>query len=353
MAAGVLKLPLGEAIDETLATADRESTPRRYVGASMVAQECERAVWYDWLWASPKEWTGRLLRRFDTGHTMEARVIEYLQAAGFEVHHENPRARNAKKQYAAEWLGGLFRGHLDGFIRGASDNHLVELGDRWHLLEIKAMASAKYAYADDTYETPVGNKLAGVYAPDGALKGEDKYKVEGRWWKTKRRGVKAEQQTYYGQMQAYMGISRELTQGGKPHWLHWGLDAPLDHGLFVAVNTDTEQIHAELVEYEPVWWKATKARTKRVVGNRGDGPARLKETPLYPPCSFCDHREVCHGVTPMQRTCRTCQHAEVRAPGDEGFRGKRAMWLCNLHGHNCGDFVPCDDHLSLKEELRF
>ncbi len=52
------------------------------------------------------------------------------------------------------------QGGVDGFIRGNSKCGTVELGDEWHLLEIKAMASAKYTYADDddTYSTPLANK---------------------------------------------------------------------------------------------------------------------------------------------------------------------------------------------------
>ena len=349
---GRLSIPLESAVDLALCAAEADSKPRRYIGASMIAQECERAVWYDWLWATEKIWPGRILRRFDTGHTMEARVIDYLQRAGYEVHAENPNARNSKKQYAAETLGGLLRGHVDGFIRGSDTSGLCELGDEWHLLEVKAMVSAKYAYDEDdtSYDFPVGNKLSGKYDRDtGELVGEDKHKVEGRWWKTKRRGVKAVQQTHYGQLQAYMGISREPGYKGRPHWVHWGLDAPLDRALYLAVNTDTEQIHAELVEFEPGWWKAIKRRALRIIRDRGDGPERKAQTPLYPPCRFCDHRGVCHGTDPMAVSCRSCTHAEVKVPGDKGFFGKRAQWMCSKHGHNCGEFEACDDYQSLKD----
>lgn len=349
---GMLRIPLQDAIDRAIQSIEDQS-PRGYIGASMVAQECERAVWYDWIWATPTQFEGRLLRRFDTGHTMEARVIKYLQASGFEVHAENPRARNDKKQYAAEALGGLFRGHVDGFIRGGDDAGIVDLGPTWHLLEVKAMASAKYAYdeEDTTYSTPIANKLSGkIDRATGEYVGDDKYKVEGRWWLTKRRGVKDVHQTHYGQLQAYMGVSHEDGANGKPTWLNWGLDAPLTRALYIAVNTDTEQIHAELVEFEPGWWKAIKQRALRVIRDRANGPERKRENALYPPCRFCNHAEVCHGAEPMQATCRSCVHAVVKMPGDKGMWGKRAQWMCQKHGHNCGDFLACDDFKSLKEQ---
>lgn len=349
--AGMLTIPLQDAIDSTLE--EQEQWSRTYVGASMIAQECERAVWYDWLWASPKQFPGRILRRFQTGHTMEERVIARLREAGFEVHCENPKARNPKKQYAAEHFGGFFRGHVDGFIRGASDNQLVELGNEWHLLEVKAMASAKYHYADDddSYDTPLANRDPSN--PDHLTAAGNAPNIEGRWWKCKRRGVKKEHQTYYGQMQSYMGISHEQHSSGQPFWQYWQLDAPLKHSLFVAVNTDTEQIHAELIEFEPKWWVAAKRRAERVMRARESGPERIRETPMYPPCSFCDHREVCHRGEPMAVNCRTCKHAEVRLPGDRGYFGDRATWLCTVHGHNCGDFTACDSYDPLIDPLEF
>lgn len=351
MAAGKLTVPLQEAVDTALEAAEEGTTPRRYIGASMVAQECERAVWYDWLWATDKKWRGQMLRRFETGHQYEPRIIDNMRLAGYEVHCENPKARNEKKQYAAEWLGGFFRGHVDGFIRGGDDAGILDLGDKWHLLEIKAMRSAKYAYADDDeeYNCPIANK----HPIEHPTAYGNESNIEGRWWKVKRRGVKKDIPTYYGQMQSYMGISRERHSSGKPFWLYWGLDGPLDRGLFVAVNTDTEQIHAELVEYEPKWWAAAKARALRVVRNRDGGPERKLESPLYPPCKWCDHRPVCHEGQPMEKSCRSCKHAQVRVPGDEGFYGSRSQWLCGKHGHGCGNFAACDDYDSMVEEITF
>lgn len=346
--AGMLRVPLQAVIDRAMERAEEGSVPRGYIGASMVWQECERAVWYDWLWATPRVWSGRMLRRFETGHMMEPRVIRELILALYDVHAENPRARNDKKQYAAEGLGGLFRGHVDGFVRGGPEELYL---DAWHLLEIKAMGSGKYAYADDDedYSTPIANRdptkhlTAAGNAPS----------IEGRWWKTRRRGVRAAEPHYWGQLQSYMGMSREKTASGKPHWQAWGLDAPLDTALFVAVNTDTEQIHAELVGYEPEAWLEIKRRVIRVMRDRDSGPQRVRETPLYPPCRFCDHRGACHGTTPIRPSCRSCTHAVVRVPGEAGFYGRRSQWMCTRHGHGCGDFTACDDYASLIPEATF
>jgi len=338
MATGQLKIPLQDAIDAALEAENAEQPRRGYIGASWIAQECARAAWYDYIWASPNHFHGRTLRRFETGHVYEPRVIRWLALAGYEVISENPNAKNAKGQYAAETLGGLLRGHVDGFVRG---NDLAE----WHLLEVKAMASAKYHYdEDDTdYTEPLGNRHP-IKHPTPAGNEPD---IRGRWWRFRNRGVRAESQMYYGQMQVYMGISREQHSSGVPMWQYWGLDGPLNRALFVAVNTDTDQVYAELIEYERRWYRAAQARAMKIALDRTTGPKRVKETPLYPPCRFCTHRDICHGTEPMQISCRTCRHAVVQLPDG---RRTRAQWVCTRHGRGCGDCTACDDYEALPSE---
>jgi hypothetical protein len=161
-------------------------------------------------------------------------------------------------------------------------------------------------------------------------------------------GVKRWKQQHYGQLQVYMGLSHDEEVRKS-----WGLDEPMDRALYVAMNGDTAQVHAELVEYEPKWFAAAIARAKRVARNRDDGPERKRDTALYPPCAFCDHKGVCHRGDVMQRSCRTCVHAEVKLPGDEGHAARVMQWHCNLHNHGCGDFSPCSQHQQIDEQEMF
>lgn len=354
--AGMLRVPLQEALDAAQERLNADEQPRGYIGASIAAQECERALWYDWLWATPKNWLGRILRRFDTGHAMEARVIDYMRAAGYEVHSENPRARNEKKQYRANMLGGLFSGGVDGFVRGSDEAGILDLGPDWLLMECKIVVSAKYHYGHDndfsdpdlSYDFPVANKHPTKHPTSYG----NESNIEGKWWKLHRRGVDAEHQTYFGQMQAYMGLSHQVGPNGKPVWEMWGLDKPLTVALFVAVNTDTEQVHAELVEYDPKWFAAIRRRAIRTARAKV-APERKAENPMYPPCRFCDHLAVCHHGREMAPSCRTCQHSEVKMPGDRGFWGKRATWLCTLHKQGCGDYTACDQWAEIITRIDF
>jgi hypothetical protein len=352
--AGMFRVPLQEALDHSLEDLNDEG-PRGYIGASIVAQECERALWYDWTWATPKKFIGRILRRFAQGHANEARLITELRDAGYEVHSENPRARNDKKQYRAEMLGGVLSGGVDGFIRGGDRAGLLNLGDRWHLLEAKIVVSSKYHYGHDndfsdpdlSYDFPVANKHPTQHPTSAG----NESNIEGKWWTLHRRGVKAVFQTYYGQMQGYMGLSHQVVNG-KPVYQSWGLPEPLTRALFVAANTDTEQLHAEIVEYEPDWFAAIQARAKRTAQAKA-APPRIAENPMFPPCRFCDHLAVCHYGNQMAKSCRTCIHSAVRLPGDKGYWGKRAAWLCTLHKQGCGDFEPCESWAEIEPAIEF
>jgi len=397
-----LTLPLDDLISEAQEQAEKEKNRRGYVGLSQIAHECERALWYNFRWATPKHFPGRILRRFETGHVMEDRVIAWLKSAGFEVLHINPKARNEAKQFAGELYGGAARGHLDGFVRGdvtIGDTRITL--DEWHLLEVKALASAKYYYNDnETYDYPTANK----HPIEHPTKKGNPSNIEGRWFKLKRQGVQTAQKVHYGQMQAYMGLSQEIRpnselkcancngtgqlitehpvmgigEDGNPKQLYmasqarkctlcngtgklglrrwhetWGIENPLTKALYIGVNTDTDQIYAEQIEFEPAWFKAAKQRALRIIRNQHNPPDRIKETPVFPPCSLCEHAGICHLNHAMAKNCRTCKHAEVKLPNDRGYFGKRAQWFCNKHKQGCGDYTACDSYQAIQEPITF
>jgi len=315
---------------------------RRYLGASIIADDCERKLWYGFRWAKPIDFPPRIRRRFETGHLMEERVIRRMEDAGFSVQHINPKARNPAKQYGAEYgpLGGLFRGHLDGIVT-APGKIWREIGvegvtaEYPVLLEVKVLASAKYTYADDDYDVPDGNKKSG--------------RVEGRWFELARKGVKKAQQRHYGQMQAYMGMSRATDRNGRVHWEKWGLSGPMDHALYVGVNADTEQWYAEHVPFSPKWYDRIVERATRII-RADEPPPRASDNPASWTCGFCDYLDICHGAELEEPSCRTCAHSRVKIPGDRGFFGKTAQWLCSHHGSGCGDFTACDAFTRIESE---
>lgn len=341
-------LTLEHLINQAMERADREDDrpPRDYIGASIIGTPCDRALWYGFRWYAEPQFPARIMRRFETGHIYEQRAIGRLRQAGFEVRAENPRARNPAKQWAGEYgpLGGLLRGHMDGFVRAPAEvwralgvEDASALDGAWVLLEVKAVTSAKYTYreGDNEYLLPTGNKAKG--------------RTEGRYFELARKGVKAAQPRHYAQMQAYMGFSAIPDRNGKIQWEKWGLDAPLERALYVAVNTDTDQYHAELVAFEPSWFRRIVERATQVIRAR-EAPARISENPASWDCMFCDFQEICHMSAPHGKTCRSCHEAELRIPGDHGYFGTTAQWICRVHKRSCGDYSPCDQHFPIPNE---
>ena len=349
MAAGRMRLNIGDMIDK-IVRENAEALPfnqtpgqdgpekrREYMGGSVIAGDCERAIWYGFRWWQRDSFPSRIRRRFETGHLMEPRVVRRLELAGFEVMEVNPKTGN---QFRANMLGGLLSGGVDGFVRHP------ELMPEWGLLEIKAMVSSKYVMEDDE---PIANKTEGQPHKSGGGHG-----LEGTWWKLKRKGLQAVKRTHYGQMQTYMGLSAQPSphNEGKMVYEDWGLDVPLTRGLYIAVNTDTDQIYDELVEYDRRWFVAAYRRVKRVA-EATTPPDRIKDSPMWPPCSFCDYLDTCHAGKPAHVNCRTCKFAELRMAGTDGNRSDRALWLCTKHRRGCGDYTPCESHEQIETEEMF
>lgn len=117
--------------DSTLARIDRHietvaagKKPRRYLGMSEIGDECERRLWLKYHTDFREIHSGQTLRRFDTGHTIERRVVRDLRAAGFTV---------SARQLKFSTLKGAFKGHCDGIVEG-----LIEAPKTPHILEVKS-----------------------------------------------------------------------------------------------------------------------------------------------------------------------------------------------------------------------
>lgn len=219
---------------------------------SSIGEPCDRRLWYALHWAHAEEThEGRVLRIFDNGHSREARLIEFLRAAGMIVHDRDP---STGAQLTVDLADGWLPGSCDGVIEG-----VPEAPKTAHLLEIKTMKESRY-----------------------------------RAWR--RKGVKESDPKYWTQMQCYM------------HGLN------LTRALFLVENQDTREIEIERIEYDPVAAAQIETRAMRIAKSEHP-PARVSDDPAWFQCRFCPAREVCHaGVAPL-RTCRTCMAAEMSRPG--------------------------------------
>jgi hypothetical protein len=227
---------------------------RSHLGASLIGRKCGRELWYSFRWATKRRFEGRLLRLFNRGHMEEPRFIAMLQSMGCRVWQHDQQG----KQFRANGHRGHFGGSADGVIMGIPEMPTVAI-----LGEFKTHNDQSFRNVEQ----------AGV--------------LTGKW-------------EHFVQMQIYMGALA----------LPWG--------LYCAVNKDSDELHIELVQYDPAVDARFNDRASKIIDSY-QAPIRISKTPTWYECKFCDHRDVCHGGAAPERNCRTCAHAQ---PIDGG------VWRC-------------------------
>ncbi len=143
----VASAPINHLID-VAAMARDTSTPRNYIGASSIGNECLRRI--QWDWRHPWKPDARLKRIFDRGHWFESYALTLLRNAGFVIHTE--------LGVSFEELGGRFAGHADGYIISGPDIpgmgypclwECKGLGSKgWNKLHADKLSKAYPVYAD-------------------------------------------------------------------------------------------------------------------------------------------------------------------------------------------------------------
>ena len=233
---------------------------RPYLGASSIGKECKRALWYAFRWASAESFDGRMYRLFQTGHLAEDRFVNDLRSIGATVWDRDPATG---QQFGASAMGGHMRGHCDGVAKGIPCG-----GNKPYLLEFKTHGSKSFA-------------------------------------NLKKQGVEKAKPEHYAQMTWYMGHLN------------------LDRALYLAVNKDTDELHAERIEFDPVAFGAIQAKAESIIFAT-EPPAKLSEDPKFYLCNFCAYKSVCHGGQTPPLSCRTCVHATPEREGD-------GRWSCAKH----------------------
>lgn len=255
-----LPAPASPTVDAIYAAYEggQESGYREHLGASSIGTECERAVWYSFRWATRARHTGRLLRLFQTGHMAEARFVADLRRIGVTVMDVDPETG---RQWNLRDATGHFGGSMDAVAIG-----LPEAPKTWHACEFKTHSAKSFA----------------ALVKDGVEKSKP---------------------LHYAQMQAYMHL------------------ADLDRAFYLAVNKDTDELHAERVKRDAEAGLRIVAKAERIIG-AAQPPARISMDPAWFQCRFCDHHAVCHGGAMPERHCRSCLHSTPVAGGE---------WHCARH----------------------
>lgn len=102
----ILSKAINDRIDAALQVQSAQQTPRDYLGASRLGEECMRKLWFEFhAKGNAEPFPGRVLRRFRMGHMHEAETGAWLEGAGFRIEGEQDGFED-----------GQIGGHIDGRI---------------------------------------------------------------------------------------------------------------------------------------------------------------------------------------------------------------------------------------------
>jgi hypothetical protein len=200
-----------------------------------------------------------MLKLFDHGHSEELRHANALRRAGLNL---------VDTQHAVSALGGILRGHTDGFVyidHATVNGELI--ADEWMLWEMKTSNHKSFLEVVN-------------------------------------HGVKEKKPVHYAQMQLYMGLT----------------DFDVSRALYTVTDKDTDTIHFEVVPFDETEFVGLMAKAERVVW--GDLPPRAYKTPTHFKCRYCDAAQVCWGEDAPPRQCGSCTHWKA---GKCGLTGAAAL----------------------------
>ena len=200
-------------------------TSRNYIGASSIGSECLRKVWYEYRGVEGAPVSNKLQRTFNVGKRLETLVTDALIDSGLEL--ILPADVNHFLKYFDEELP-YFQGHCDAIWK-----------DEEAVIEVKTARDSSFK----------------IFINKGLEK-----------WS----------QTYYAQVQAYMGMSKMKT------------------GYVICLNKDTSELHDEQVEFNQDYYDCLKARAV-LVHDTEEPLNRVNSSPFYIACRSCKFRDVCHG----------------------------------------------------------
>jgi hypothetical protein len=270
-----------------------EGPHRGRLGASMIGQACERALWYAFRMLVKPTFTGRMYRLFETGHLEEPRFVKELRGIGCTVLDIDEESGG---QFEFTALGGHFVCHLDAVILG-----LPEAPKTWHIGEFKTYGGTETQHSKGFEDV-------------------------------QKQGVEVSKPQHYAQVMCGMGL------------------AGMTRALYLCKKKATDEIHAERIRYNPKTYVKYLERAERII--RAISPLdRCATRPDDFRCKFCDAFALCWGtgktaVPICSKTCRSCCHATPELD-DSAIE---ARWSCAKHKCNIdtGDqFADCPDHLIL------
>ena len=229
---------LNEMVDLRLEQQRTTQTPRTYLGASRMGVACSRALQYEYLNTrkdTDKDFSGKTLRIFDIGHTLEEMTREWLRQSGFcIVTHKNGQPLGFSV------ADDCIQGHVDGVILDSP----VELG-----LSFPALWECKSMNAKN-------------------------------WKQTVEKGVRVSKPEYAVQIAVYQAYVAGLSE---------------HPALFTAINKDTAELYHELVPFDAALAQEASDRAVNLLRatEAGETLPRISRDPYSFHCQYCPWRQTC------------------------------------------------------------
>lgn len=238
-----------------------ESSPyRSHLGISLIGDACARKLFYTFRWVKQSFFPAKVLRLFNRGHLEEARFIALLQIIGAQVWYETEDGG----QFRVSRHNGHHGSALDAVVAGIPD------------------------------------------LPEGVCAyGEFKTSNDKGFKKIVKEGVESAQPKHYVQMQCCMK------------------DQGLEYGLYMVVNKNTDELHAEIIELDKAEDGVPVRYDKRAenIIFTDTPPPQIHPSPSWFECRFCDYIGICKKGAIPDINCRTCAHSTAERSGG---------WSCQL-----------------------
>ncbi|MES2133163.1 MAG: hypothetical protein V4506_12530 [Bacteroidota bacterium] len=209
-------------------TDNQKQEHRAYIGASSIGNPCARAIWYNFVGVTGTPFPVNVKTAFDIGTKLESLVLDYMELAGLKL--IRPSESNDYLKLVDE-EAPLFQGHMDALMELEHEGSVV--------VEIKTAKSSSFQ-------------------------------------RFKTHGLKIWSDTYYAQLQSYMGM------GG------------FKKAVIIALNKDSSEIHHEWLEYDDIFFHALRIKALSIY-SCDEPPERINKNPLYMLCARCRYVDVCHG----------------------------------------------------------
>ena len=225
---------------------------RSHLGVSMLGDECNAKLFFNFRWATKPRFSGQTLRLFNRGHLEEARFIALLLAAGIQIYQQDDNGH----QYRVSYRGGHLGSAIDGIVVGCPDFDNQNLAV---LTEMKTHNDKSFA-------------------------------------KLKKEGVEESKPEHYTQMQVYMRAYN------------------LPAALYLAVNKNNDEIWAEIIYLNSEF--ADMEIDKGIqITTINSLPSRISNTASWFKCKWCEHSDVCHRGKMPEINCRTCRYSITNDDG--------------------------------------